>query len=235
MRVDEANDEFSVRYYRWALDDARKEVTNSMPLLRSLNTTLALRAVALLDALDDADRQVAATGLVKRFHPRAVEITREALTPAETFHVRRWESASVTPTQIEHTLREDLRTRGRVSKAGLVRAVQHRLGGIFGRPPEQITADVRRWVTGFGAWEVQTWVDVGGRRHQLLYEHKISRAPSYRLQERISFLAWMGIAGQTHWDLLGLSNEEKAAASLTEVCSRFMTAVPALVDNLPDV
>jgi hypothetical protein len=38
-------DEFAVRFYRWALDDARREVTDDFPLLRTVKSGLVMRAV----------------------------------------------------------------------------------------------------------------------------------------------------------------------------------------------
>ena len=68
-------DEFAVRYYRWALDDARREVRENFPLLRTVKSGLVIRAVAYFESLADDERLRAAAALVKRSHRRAVELT----------------------------------------------------------------------------------------------------------------------------------------------------------------
>lgn len=49
-------DELAIRYYRWALDDARREVAEDFPLLRGVKSGLVMRAVAYLESLPAADR-----------------------------------------------------------------------------------------------------------------------------------------------------------------------------------
>ena len=68
-------DEFAVRYYRWALADARREVEENFPLLRTVKAALPMRAVAYLESLAGDERLQAATALVKRNHRRAVALT----------------------------------------------------------------------------------------------------------------------------------------------------------------
>ena len=75
MSLPAAKDEFAVRYYRFALDDARREVRENFPLLRTVRCALPIRAVAYLESFTGDDRLAVATALVKRAHRRAVELT----------------------------------------------------------------------------------------------------------------------------------------------------------------
>jgi len=68
------SDEFAIRYYRWSLDDARRELRENFPLLRTVKSSLVIRAIAYLESLADRDRLCGATALVKRSHRRAVEL-----------------------------------------------------------------------------------------------------------------------------------------------------------------
>jgi hypothetical protein len=68
------SDEFAIRYYRWSLDDARRELRENFPLLRAVKSSLVIRAIAYLESLADRDRLCGATTLVKRSHRRAVEL-----------------------------------------------------------------------------------------------------------------------------------------------------------------
>src|SRR2546428_355874 len=70
-----ASDEFAVRYYRWALDDARREVQADFPLLRTVRSALPIRAVAYLEPFSETERLAKMTSLVKRSHRRAVSLT----------------------------------------------------------------------------------------------------------------------------------------------------------------
>src|SRR5882672_4286390 len=75
MSLAAAKDAFAVRYYRWALDAARREVEENFPLLRTVRSALPIRAVAYLESFTEDDRLRVATALVKRSHRRAVELT----------------------------------------------------------------------------------------------------------------------------------------------------------------
>lgn len=62
-----ATDEFMVRYYRWALADARREVQDGFPLLRGVESTLVIRALGFLESLETASRsRPSTTGATRR-------------------------------------------------------------------------------------------------------------------------------------------------------------------------
>ncbi|MBI2002395.1 MAG: hypothetical protein HYS69_14645 [candidate division NC10 bacterium] len=75
-----AADEFAVRYYRWSLEDCRREIREDFPLLRTVKSNLAIRALAYLESFPGDDRLRVATGLVRRCHRKALEITGESWT-----------------------------------------------------------------------------------------------------------------------------------------------------------
>ncbi|MBI4735962.1 MAG: hypothetical protein HY766_07865 [candidate division NC10 bacterium] len=75
-----AADEFAVRYYRWSLEDCRREIREDFPLLRTVKSSLAIRALAYLESFPGDDRLRVATGLVRRCHRKALEITGESWT-----------------------------------------------------------------------------------------------------------------------------------------------------------
>jgi len=72
-----------VRYYRWALDDARREVQEGFPLLRGVKSTLVIRALGFLESFAEVERPRVATSLVKRSHRRAVGLTADSWGPEE--------------------------------------------------------------------------------------------------------------------------------------------------------
>ena len=69
---------FSSRYIAWASDDARREVAEGLPLLSSVNGSLAKGAVSYLKSLPTAAQVDVLTLRIKRFRkgcvPNLVEI-----------------------------------------------------------------------------------------------------------------------------------------------------------------
>ena len=75
-----AADEFAVRYYRWSLEDCRREIREDFLLLRTVKSSLVIRALAYLESFPGDDRLRVATALVRRCHRKALEITGESWT-----------------------------------------------------------------------------------------------------------------------------------------------------------
>src|SRR5258708_22214967 len=93
MKYDAALDEFLVRFYRWSLEDFQLQVKEDFALLRVCPDRGMAGFLRFIEGLSIAERQALGPALVKRFHERAVELTREALTPAERKWVDRYLAA----------------------------------------------------------------------------------------------------------------------------------------------
>jgi len=247
-------DEFAVRYYRWALDDIHREVREGFPLLRSIKSSLPMRAVAFLESFSDDDRLRAATALVKRFHPRAIELTGDSFGAAEREVDEGYRAAARIPRPEEEWYRQAMLNNPaelRIDRRRFLSAVKAELAPVLGAG-EPFSTDWR-YDTPLGPWTLTTLVDVGGSVHQLMYTQTIvhSRASAggapapqrpaagaagaaapRPLKEGLSACAWLGIAGQTDWNRLVESDTPAAARSLARVCAHFLEALPALLAGL---
>jgi hypothetical protein len=214
-----AADEFAVRYYRWALEDFRREIDADFPLIGPIKGSLAIRAVAYLRSPGLGDRHRVATALVKRVHTRAVDLMGDAWGVSERALADDFPSIMRTPRREDEGYR---RARGedpasvKVSPAQLLAAVKRELTPVLGSEGEPFSTKYEwRYTTPVGPWTLVTLVDVGGSTHQLAYQHSLRASERSCLKEGVSVLSWLGIGGgHTQWNQLRGSDIESAAASL---------------------
>ena len=232
-------DEFAVRYYRWALDDARREVGDNFPLLRAVKSGLVTRAIAYFESLPNDERLRAATALVKRSHRRAVELTGDPR-DAEDEAIERdyWRAARIARPE-EEAYRQALLHEPdtlTIDRGRFLAAVKAQLAPVLGAGEPFSTKHEWRYDTSFDPWTLVTLIDVGGSGHQLAYSHTLRAAASRPLREGVSLCGWLGIGGaHTTWNQLTPADTAGAARALARVCAHFVLAVPALVAGLvPD-
>jgi len=77
-----------------------------------------------------------------------------------------------------------------------------------------------------------TFLDVGGRAHQLAYTQTIRAADPRPLHEGLSICSWIGLGGQTARNQLTEADAPAAAPSLARICAHSLRAAPALVAGL---
>jgi hypothetical protein len=229
-----ASDVFARRYYRWALDDAGREVREGFPLVRAVASGLTIRAVAYLESLPAERRQVVTTTLVKRAHRRALELTGEAWGPREEQIERGYIEAVRIPRPEEaaHSKAVLADRAPRIDRARFLRAVRSELAPILGPGEAFSTAHEWRFDTAIGPWALVTLVDVGGQHHQLAYTQTLRADVARPLKEGVSLTQWLGLGGQTIWNRLVEADTPEAARSLVKICAHFLQAVPALVADL---
>ena len=229
-----AADELARRYYRWALDDAAREVREGFPLVRAVASGLTMRAVAHLESLPAERRPVVMTTLVKRAHRRALELAGEGWGPQEEQIERAYVEAVRIPRPEEAAHREAVLADQppRIDRARFLRAVRSELAPILGPGAAFATKHEWRFDTAIGPWTLATFVDVGGQHHQLAYTQTIRADVARPLKEGISLNQWLGIGGQTIWNRLVEADTAQAAQSLARICAHFLAAVPALLADL---
>src|SRR5262249_5569343 len=84
MTFVEAKKEFEIRYYLWAKAEFEREIEQSFPDLRLPNIRGVPSLYHLMRLLKHSDQIELAHGLLKRFHPEAVEALHEECSPEET-------------------------------------------------------------------------------------------------------------------------------------------------------
>jgi hypothetical protein len=232
-------DEFAIRYYRWAIVDSQREADNDFPLIGAIRGTLAVRAVAFLRSLDIVERRRAAEALVKRVHRRAVELTGDTWSAADTAFDERYRASIRAPQMADthaHPAVADGSPASSVNRRQLLVAVKEALAPVLGPGEPFSTKHEWRYATPFDRWTLVTLIDVGGSTHQLSYSQSIQSAPHRYVKEGISVLSWLGLGGaQTQWNQLTGFDVDSAAGALSRVCSHFVNAAPGLLHGLtPD-
>lgn len=230
MRLEQARDEFAVRYYQWALGDARREVSEAFRLVRSIKDALAMRSLAYLERLLPIEQIELLTALIKRFHPRAVELTGERLTAREEGLMKTKDDAILL---LQLPMEAELgplspNKRPRMSRSRFATLLKKQMADLLGTPPAAVK-QAGMFRTGIGDWTLSTIVTYGSPP---VYTQNIRVAERWSLQEAISVLSWLGIAGQTSWDLARAGDEAETARSIRNCCAHFLEAVRGLLSGL---
>jgi hypothetical protein len=232
-----AADEFAIRYYRWALEDFRREIAQDFPLLRPIKDSLAIRLTGHMQSLDAGERGRLATALVKRAHKRAVELTGDPWGAEEGPLVERYRTISRIPRPEEEAYRRALFDDPqslKLNRGALLAHVKRALAPVLGEGAPFSTEHEWRYAMPIGAWTLSTFVDVGGSTHQLSYGHAIHSGDRRILKEGISVLSWLGIGGaHTQWNQLTSADIESGAAALSRVCRHFVDVGPELLAGVP--
>jgi wyosine [tRNA(Phe)-imidazoG37] synthetase (radical SAM superfamily) len=74
MNFLQAKSEFAVRYYLWGEAEFRREINESLPILRSFKTGRFWKRYRFMEQLDKKDQLILASGLLKKSNPDAVQI-----------------------------------------------------------------------------------------------------------------------------------------------------------------
>lgn len=230
MRLERAKEEFAVRYYRWALEDARREVSEGFRLVRSIKDALAMRTVAYLERLSLIEQIELLSALIKRFHPRAVELTSERMSLREEGLMKAKDDAILS---LHLPIEAELgpfspNKRPRMSRSRFATLLKKEMVDLFGEPPP---ADKKAgfFRTPIGDWTFSTSVSYGSPP---LYLQSIRATERWYLQEYVSVLSWLGIAGQTSWDLARAGDEAETVHSIRNCCAHFLEAARGLLSGL---
>jgi hypothetical protein len=218
-----ATHEFAVRYYRWAVQDTRAEMEAGFPLVSRLGEENAESYLSVINRLDRPDRYDLVAAFIKRFHPVATRLLNEEMTREEE-KLLEWATD-----KRREMLGAPPRPRPRVSSRKLKSILENELQKRLSPPPElsNVGPKMFRFMSHFGPWVVQTWLDYG-RRPQ--YFHHID-GEGTSLAKFVSIESWMGISGTTDWTI-GPKSEMEIATTMVDAIERFFLAVPGLLEGL---
>ena len=216
--------EFAVRLYRWATRDSIEEMKAGFPLVSRVATENVESYISVMNSLDAANRQHLVTALVKRFHPQAVELLDDGMTPDEEALLE-W--------AVDQRREIHMGANApafRVSSRKLRTAVQREVLARTGRKIllGKVGPKTYRFELDFGQWVVHTWVDCGQRPE---YFHHIKSSETV-LADFLSIASWMGIASVTKWTLKSAGSEKEIAKTMLDASQRFFGALSRLLDGL---
>ena len=235
MDFEKTKDEFLVRYYWWALEDFKREIYKGYPFLRAFKWKETSVVLKIMESLAENDRIAFSKALVKRFHKRALEITGEFLTSEEETMCNDYLVASriQTPEEIEMCEREITgETIFKIDRKRFANLIKVEMEAIFGAKCKKMSDGVWQYASRVEGWELQTYINVGGRYHQLSYGQSLKIAPRFCLAEQISLLSWLGISGQTSWSYLTEKNVPETARVVAQLCEHFLQVAPKLLAGL---
>jgi hypothetical protein len=231
MNMDDKT-EFTIRYYRWALEQWRLEIDGGFPLLRALRYSTCTEVLEIMKTMSRDERLNMARILAKRHHHEATEALGEPMSDEEQ---RQWDHWRHLRDAIRRNSPEaaalDRPRKKRIAplRAAILRVV----APVIGNEVDNEHGVMYHFELPIKRWTVVTRIDFTGTWDDFEYDHLIRRSEdSSHFVRPIAVLAWFGIVGGcTKWE--GLSDEDipSAANTLALVCRRFLDAAPKL---LPD-
>jgi hypothetical protein len=248
--------EFSLRYYRWALQDFKREIAEGFPFLKGFKTGPPAAVVEMMSRSTRGEQLALASALLKRFHKNAVEAAGDQITAEEEAACREYldRIPRAHPLELALLRKAAAGDRGVYAKRGkLVNLVKAELeaGGMQIFEPEDLVG-VLSYQNIVDGWQIITRIDTREKHAQLAYNHSIVSVKKavlvtwgkgtwregqhemlpVQLHNWISLTAWLGISSRTQWTDLTDSDTVQAATDLARMCRHFIASAPTLLRRL---
>lgn len=214
--------EIQARFFRWSLKDWEREIDAGYPWLRTFTSPVQAQ---LREALAGMTREQALSmghSLVRRTH-RATLARLGGNLDADAANLER--HRAISDAAMLRPWKE--RPEG-IPPRDLANALKAHFGDRFGELDAR-SGRGREWRYSLrtGDWIISTAFDAGGRPRHLLYQHDITTADGKKVLERTALLHWLGVSGQTGWDIDGKSGLPDLCRLVDEICGHFLAAAPA--------
>jgi hypothetical protein len=243
-------DQFAVRYYEWSLERVGEELRDRFPLLSKVRNPHSFKLLELVQRLSPAEQEHLLVALVKRFHVRAGDLGKFVISPAEqelidlylnTGYVKQSNGKiAMLPfaSERERRIREelDLNAAKRPDRKAIKKLVTRNLTNGLGAPTRNRGGTVE-FESSIPNWTITTDIDFAHTWGPMIsYSHVIIPEGDLPLQPSIHICGWMGLAGQTTWDLYTADDTEEVADSIVMLISWFLgrwrELVPAPVSGV---
>lgn len=249
--VEKVDKEFSMRFYQWCLQEAKKEIEQDYPILRKINSSSTLAMIDRLNLLSESDRYFLISSLIKGTHQRYInqELTQEeqdiikhyqnqdVRVACYTKHLNAFEmgvynlacqtAAANTREEIKKRYNEIIKLDKKKLKASIEAKLKPICGKVCGRDGSN------NWdhCLNYGSYLIETNVDISIRFRCIQYCHAIIADDKNNviLRNGISILRCLGLSSDTPLYGFLASEEEKAAETLAAVCKHFIDALPVLL------
>jgi hypothetical protein len=242
MNILKAPDEFVAKLYRWSCQDFQREMDEGFPLLRGIEGPTTYCLLSLLESLPKDKRLVLVSGLLKRFHTRAVALLGETVSAeqqelferfSKSFEVvnrlqrERWDAA--------RKLGPPLEPKQRMKIVDCVKNELHEPSCVWPKtgPWKGSSFEVEK-----GGFRILTrfWP---GTRVSFSYDHAIlDKKRGYYLEpdttfycDKFSIDSWLGISWETMWMDLRVGEVERVGKDLVRLCRHFIEGVGPLLDD----
>ncbi len=238
MLTERVDKERSIRFYRWALADAEREVRQQYPLLRSIQNVHVANYLRTVEGMKREKQLHLARALVNRSHSAARCLLGEALNTEEELLIddylfdTRLKQSAITQEFYDKGLLETPYRRGRFAKLMI-----KKLEPILGLPEKE---EDQSWVfvTVIPGWFIGTKVELIKRTKVLRYWQSVMAKPDEYpgllespSQNGTNILAWLGL-GRTEIPVLCEQDEEPATEALARVCLHYISGMTAVLSDL---
>jgi hypothetical protein len=245
MNYLEAQSEFSIRLYRWAILAQRQEMQGNFSSFQLCNGWPSKTSL-FLESLDQKTRAQLGEALLRRHHQHAVQVLGETISPEVNELLQHEENF-----RLEKSARERASSAGETSKSALATRRQLKNGIIthfrdtFGSQclpldPLGEKKDVRFFIQCHG-WIIRTWFQFGRWEPEIIYQHDVwtGKWPAREQPEVLPFNC-IGV-GQNYgseigigsgWERVASDDVERTCASVMSHCRRMFCAYMELLDGL---
>jgi hypothetical protein len=209
-----------IEYYKWALEDARREVHEDFRLLRSVSGRIAGKARAFLEGVQAADRTATAVSLSRYFNGRFATLAGDSVSERDASVHRAWRQALIRPayTDVPHLVPVTARS----TREGR----HHIVNALSGSVSTRLDTKTERFDRPYNGWMLSTTVELSIGRCS--YFHNLTLSGENVLFN-VSLLSWMGFSSQTTWDLIVPGEEDNAVARMAALCRHFCGAMENLL------
>lgn len=239
-------DEFALRYYLWSQKEFIREITEGFPYLNYFKNGSAYWVVQMMLKMPVEEQYFFGQALVKRFHPRAIQLTGEEITEREQSLYDKYRTLAFGPTPAEIKMREErsfgkrlVLNRSLLSKS-IKSVFEREKFGRLERQPGSLCV-----ITTIGRWTVRTRIEMNLRAASLRYNHQIysimqnGSTQSRELEDSLLSLAklislnsWLGISSETAWYDLTESEFPTASHQLATLVGHFLAVASKLLSAL---
>lgn len=237
----ELNKRFAVNYYQWAKAEFQREINHEYPLLSTLRCSASLKIYEFMLTLPVDDRRKLALALSKRGNQEAALLCDEPFSDYEKELLHAYSRHNVMeypiigsvyycgPSKRAQEIEEAIKSKqlsaqhsNKTFRAAVLKRVSETLGGT----PSIDQFGIITHVAEANDWKIITSVALEGK-FPMRYTQFLTTSSG--LYQETSFLRWMGIMGDTLWDLVTTDVTEDAIEQLVALCARFLSEGPKLL------
>jgi hypothetical protein len=251
MTFSKAQQEFQIRYYWWATAEFEREIHESCPNLRLFKAGPISQLYQFMRRIDRGKQLVLAHGLLKRFHPDAVRALAQSCS-AEESALRDEFDEFGRKADVREAGTSAKRCAGKtikfVSKRKLRQMMVSKFVETYGSRCIRMEIG-EEWDPLFFikccGWVISTQLYFGRRESVIDYSHSVESetrlhhaadprfsVAALKLEQRISFAAWLGICSVTQWQYLTNDDVEPASDAVIRLCGHFFEVASKLLKGL---
>jgi len=226
MKISYARELFALRFYKWSVTDARRQIENDFPLLREIKNDYNYRFLAFMQSLgSDNERLKYQLARLRVRNPDGAKLADEEVSEDDKKLVCEMHDKIPMLLPPEHIVKAARKINRSVLRKKLKAEIAQNLGSLV-RPTGATEWD---FITPVLGWAVETNVETGGS-FQVQYSH-IIRWGGEEKPGKGTWIAEWGCGPTARWDDLATS-EDEIVASFSAYCSHFLRALPELLDGL---